>query len=65
MFDALLKLPLHDAREALVEQFERKYISAKLRENGGNISRTADAIGTSRQLVHRLIDRHGLRTEER
>ncbi|WP_437684239.1 helix-turn-helix domain-containing protein [Sorangium sp. So ce131] len=49
----------------MVERFERSYLAAKLREHGGNVSRTADAIGVSRQLVHRLIDRYDLRTGER
>jgi DNA-binding NtrC family response regulator len=58
---ALLQMQLHDAREAVIEQFERRYVAAKLREHGGNVSRTADAMGVSRQLVYRLIERYGLR----
>jgi DNA-binding NtrC family response regulator len=60
-FAALLELPLLAAREAVVEQFDRSYLAVKLREHGGNISQTADAIHVSRQLVHRLIERYGLR----
>ncbi|WP_437562131.1 sigma 54-interacting transcriptional regulator [Sorangium sp. So ce542] len=62
---ALLQMQLHEARDAVVEHFERRYIAAKLREHGGNVSRTADAIGVSRQLVYRLIERYGLRGAER
>ena len=36
-------------------------LAAKLREYSGNISRVADAIGVSRQLVYRLVDRYDLR----
>jgi transcriptional regulator with PAS, ATPase and Fis domain len=61
----LINLPLREAKEMLLEQFERRYLAVKLREHGGNISRTADAIGISRQSVHRLIDRYGLRGVER
>jgi DNA-binding NtrC family response regulator len=61
----LIHLPLREAKEMLLEQFERRYLAQKLREHGGNISRTADAIGLSRQSVHRLIDRYGLRDAER
>jgi DNA-binding NtrC family response regulator len=61
----LINLPLREAKEMLLEQFERRYLAQKLREHGGNISRTADAIGLSRQSVHRLIDRYGLRDVER
>ena len=57
----LLELPLPAAREMVMEQFERGYVSAKLGQHGGNISRAADAMGVSRQLVHRLLDRYGMR----
>lgn len=57
----LLELSLPDAREAVTEELDRAYVAAKLRQHGGNVSRTAEAMGVSRQLVHRLIDRHGLR----
>jgi DNA-binding NtrC family response regulator len=61
---ALLLLPLREARELVVEQFERAYMTVKLGEHNGNISRVADAIGVSRQFVYRLIDRYALRGEE-
>lgn len=57
----LLKLPMLEATEAVMDQFKKRYITAKLREHGGNVSRTADAIGISRQHLHRLIERYGLR----
>jgi two-component system nitrogen regulation response regulator NtrX len=42
---------LRDARNA----FEREYISRKLRENGWNISRTADDLQIERSHLHRKI----------
>jgi transcriptional regulator with PAS, ATPase and Fis domain len=57
----LLELPLPAAREMVMEEFERRYLAAKLAKHGGNISRAADAMGVSRQLVHRLLDRYGMR----
>jgi transcriptional regulator with PAS, ATPase and Fis domain len=60
---ALLDVPLPQAREMVMEQFERSYVTLKLRQHGGNISRAADAMGVSRQLVHRLIDRYELRVK--
>ncbi|WP_437515252.1 sigma 54-interacting transcriptional regulator [Sorangium sp. So ce1099] len=57
----LLELPLPEAREMVLEELERAYLTEKLRQHGGNISQAADAMGVSRQLVHRLIQRHGLR----
>ncbi|MCU0684394.1 MAG: sigma 54-interacting transcriptional regulator [Polyangiaceae bacterium] len=59
----LLELPLPQAREAVMEQFERRYVTEKLRQHGGNISRAADAMGVSRQLVHRLLERYGMRAK--
>jgi DNA-binding NtrC family response regulator len=61
----LLQLKLPEAREAVLEQLERSYVAIKLRQHGGNVSRAADAMGISRQLVHRLIDRHGLKARPR
>lgn len=57
----LLDLPLPEAREVVLEQLERSYVAIKLRQHGGNISRAAEAMGVSRQLAHRLIDRYGLK----
>jgi transcriptional regulator with PAS, ATPase and Fis domain len=57
----LLELPLPAAREMVMERFERYYLAAKLEQHGGNITRAADAMGVSRQLVHRLLDRYGIK----
>jgi DNA-binding NtrC family response regulator len=59
----LLALPLLEARETVVAQLERRYLTVKLREHDGNVTRTADAVGVSRQFLHRLIERHNLRSE--
>jgi transcriptional regulator with PAS, ATPase and Fis domain len=61
----LLDLSLPQAREVVMEEFERSYLAVKLRHHGGNISRAADAMGVSRQLVHRLIDRYDLKDKLR
>ncbi|MDC3961470.1 sigma 54-interacting transcriptional regulator [Polyangium jinanense] len=61
----LLGLPLLSAREMVLERFERQYLATKLREHGGNISRTAEAISVSRQFLHKLVDRYGLRSSAR
>jgi transcriptional regulator with PAS, ATPase and Fis domain len=57
-------LPLREAREMVVEQFERSYLAMKLREHKGNVSRAAESMGVSRQLVHRLMERYGIRAGE-
>jgi transcriptional regulator with PAS, ATPase and Fis domain len=57
----LARLGLREARDVVVEQFERAYLAAKLREHGGNVSRAADSMGISRQLVYRMLERYGMR----
>jgi DNA-binding NtrC family response regulator len=57
----VLPMPLREARDVVVEHFERAYLAAKLNEHAGNVSRAADAIGVSRQFLHRLIERYGLK----
>jgi two-component system nitrogen regulation response regulator NtrX len=51
---------LKDARA----EFEREFIAQKLRENGGNVSKTADAIGVERSNLHRKIKALGIEMEE-
>jgi len=44
-----------DIKKAAMEDFERRFIREKLQENGGNISRTARALGMHRQsLQHKM-----------
>ncbi|HZO11943.1 MAG TPA: sigma 54-interacting transcriptional regulator [Polyangiaceae bacterium] len=59
--DPLLHLALREAREVVIERFEDWYIRSKLREHTGNVTRAAAAMGVSRQLVHRLMERYGIR----
>ena len=40
--------------------FERQFITKKLAENNGNISRTAEAIGLERSHLHRKIKAYGI-----
>jgi DNA-binding NtrC family response regulator len=58
---ALLELPLREAREQVVAQFEAAYVGAKLAGAGGNIARAGAAMGVSRQFAHRLVERLGQR----
>jgi transcriptional regulator with PAS, ATPase and Fis domain len=55
-------LPLRQAREQVVEEFEQAYLVAKLREHNGNVSRAAEAMGVSRQFVHRMLEKYGIRS---
>jgi two-component system nitrogen regulation response regulator NtrX len=50
---------LEDARRA----FEREYIVGKLREHGGNISRTAEAIGLARESLSRKMRQYRIEAQ--
>ncbi|HAS54650.1 MAG TPA: Fis family transcriptional regulator, partial [Nitrospiraceae bacterium] len=50
---------LKDARAA----FEREFITRKLKDHGGNVSRTADAIGVERSNLHRKMKTLGIETD--
>jgi DNA-binding NtrC family response regulator len=55
--------PFRDAKRHAVESFERSYLIQALREHGGNISRTAEAIGMVRQSLQQKIRELELRSE--
>ena len=51
---------LKDARA----EFEREFITQKLREHNGNVSKTADVIGVERSNLHRKIKALGIEIED-
>jgi DNA-binding NtrC family response regulator len=57
-------VPFRDAKRISVESFERAYLMRALRDNGGNISRTAEAIGMVRQSLQQKIRELDLRSED-
>jgi len=52
-----------ESLRAARQDFEKQYILRKLRENDGNISRTAEAIGLERSNLHKKIKSYGLDVE--
>ncbi|MDB4969885.1 MAG: ATPase [Myxococcales bacterium] len=50
----------HDARRAALDRFERAYCATLLEEAGGSVGRAAERAGISRQMLHRIMRRHGL-----
>ena len=46
------------------EEFEREFIAQKLKENRGNVSKTADELGMERSNRHRKIKALGIEVEE-
>jgi DNA-binding NtrC family response regulator len=49
-----------EARDHALRAFERDFIAAALERHGGNVSRTADALGMHRQSLQKVMRRCGL-----
>ncbi|MBK9263092.1 MAG: sigma 54-interacting transcriptional regulator [Polyangiaceae bacterium] len=62
--DNLLTLPLADARQAVLDHFDRAFLKAKLEQCGGNVSKSAREVGITRQYLHELIAEHGLDADD-
>jgi len=56
----LLELPWHEAKQRLLESFEKTYLLEHLKAANGVVTRTAQHTGLPRQSVHRLLKRLGL-----
>jgi two-component system nitrogen regulation response regulator NtrX len=52
-------LTLKEARDT----FEKQYILTRLKEFGGNVSRTADALGVERSNLYRKLHAYGITVE--
>ena len=57
-------IPFGESKRLHIDQFERSYLLRALRENAGNVSRTANAIGMVRQSLQQKIRDLGLRSED-
>jgi transcriptional regulator with GAF, ATPase, and Fis domain len=58
---ASANLPLKEARERCIMQFEALYVTALLRRTNGNVTQAARMAGVSRRYLHRLISERGIR----
>lgn len=57
----LVRMPFKEAKEKLLDAFERRYVEELLDRAGGNVSRAADEAGIDRNHLARLAKKHGLR----
>ena len=53
-------MPLHAARAAAIEEFERRYLWALLQSCNGSIKKSADTAGITTRQLHKLMTRHHL-----
>jgi DNA-binding NtrC family response regulator len=56
--------PFKDAKDALIERFEREYIKRLLARNSNKIARAAREAGIDRKYLYMLLSKHGISTAE-
>jgi DNA-binding NtrC family response regulator len=54
----------HTAKDKLVAQFEKEYLTRLVSRAGGNMSRAARLAGIDRTTLYRLMEKHELRRDE-
>jgi len=59
--DSLLALPLKEAKDQLIEAFERQYLVDLIEQHDGNVSRAARTAGMDRKSITRLLKKHQIR----
>ena len=57
---AKIDLPFHEAKDAVIEKFERTFIDRLLKAHNGNVSRAARQNGTDRRTLQRLISKYAI-----
>ncbi len=57
----LKDMPFKDAKEQIIEAFERDYLVELIERYGGNVSRAARAADMDRKSITRLLKKHGIR----
>ncbi|MGE3671013.1 MAG: sigma 54-interacting transcriptional regulator, partial [Polyangiaceae bacterium] len=63
-FNDLLERPWREAKQELVERFERQYLEAALQASDGNVAQAARHAGVDRGTLFRSIRRLGLRGDD-
>jgi DNA-binding NtrC family response regulator len=62
--DDELSLSFREAKERAVARWERTFLTALVRANGGNLSRAARAARMDRSHLRELLQRHGVSATE-
>lgn len=59
---SIYKLPFREAKQKVVDNFERTYLARALSRSRGNVSRAARRAEMPRQVLQRLLQRHELKS---
>jgi DNA-binding NtrC family response regulator len=62
--ETLVKLPYREALDTAKNRFTRDYLAALMREFEGNVTRAAERAAIERESLHRLLRRHGVRSDD-
>ena len=62
--DALPSLPLRDVVDQARDRVTRDYLLALMRELKGNVTRASARAGMERESLHRLLKKHGIRSDD-
>lgn len=62
--DAEEGLPYEEAKRAVLERFQRRYVERILAESGGNLSAAARNAGITRAALHRIVKRLGIEAHD-
>ena len=55
--------PYHAARDRILAEFERRYLTALVNRADGNMSKAARLAGVDRTTLYRLMEKHGMQRE--
>jgi transcriptional regulator with GAF, ATPase, and Fis domain len=58
--DVDMELPFKEAKQKLVESFEKDYLTSLLKQNNYNISKTAREAGIDRKHIRNLLKKYGI-----
>ena len=62
-FEVELALPYKDAKESLLAEFEKVYLTRLLERSGGSIAQAARDAGLDRKHIYNLAAKHGIQTK--
>jgi len=57
-------LNYHEAQERVMKAFGRDFVEKALRRNEGNVAKSAEQMGISRQSLHRMMKEHGISSRD-